>query len=72
MFKLDELKLMKGQPKVYITKGNSGADVERFFCANCGSTLYTVAPKVANPSPAEISGHGLIVGGIGVCQDRGF
>ena len=48
MFKLEELKLIKGQPKVYITKGNSGADVERFFCANCGSTLYTVAPKVAS------------------------
>lgn len=59
MFKLDELKLIKGQPKVYITKGNSGADVERFFCANCGSTLYTVAPKVATRNRS--STHGLIV-----------
>ena len=31
---------------MYVTKGTSGADVERYFCGNCGSTLYTIAPKV--------------------------
>lgn len=31
----------KGEAKVYITKGDSGKDVFRSFCAECGSTLYS-------------------------------
>ena len=32
-------KVTKGEPKVYTSKGDSGADVGRAFCAECGTPL---------------------------------
>ena len=32
---------VNGEPKVYVTKGDSGRDVQRSFCAECGSTLFS-------------------------------
>ncbi|NIO40046.1 MAG: aldehyde-activating protein [Burkholderiales bacterium] len=37
----DAVTIGKGEAKVYITKGDSGNDVFRAFCAECGSTLYS-------------------------------
>jgi hypothetical protein len=33
--------LTKGTPKAYTVKGESGGNVTRFFCADCGSPLYS-------------------------------
>ena len=35
-------KLTKGTPKAHTVKGDSGADVSRFFCADCGSPIYSL------------------------------
>jgi hypothetical protein len=37
-------KLMPGEPKYYTTRGDSGGEIGRGFCANCGS------PVVARPT----------------------
>ena len=40
----------EGEPKSYTKKGESGRDVTRFFCGDCGSQLYStveVMPGVA-------------------------
>lgn len=34
--------ITQGKPKIYITKGDSGEDVGRAFCPECGSPLWTV------------------------------
>lgn len=39
----DSFSVLRGEAKVYITKGDSGANVYRSFCANCGSTLFSTA-----------------------------
>lgn len=33
--------LERGQPRAYSVKGESGGDVNRSFCAECGSQLYS-------------------------------
>jgi hypothetical protein len=43
----DAFSLEQGEPKVYITKGDSGANVYRSFCSNCGSTLFSTADAMA-------------------------
>ena len=35
------LKVTKGKAKGYSSKGDSGKTVTRFFCADCGSPLYS-------------------------------
>lgn len=57
----------KGEAKVFMSKGDSGADVGRAFCPDCGSPLYSVpasAPFVPvklgaldDPSAARIGIH---------------
>jgi hypothetical protein len=37
-------KLTKGKPKRYASKGDSGADVYRNFCDNCGSPIFSEPP----------------------------
>jgi len=32
-------KLTRGEPKYYMTRGDSGGEVSRGFCANCGSPV---------------------------------
>jgi hypothetical protein len=34
-------KVTKGKPKEFALKGDSGKLNNHFFCANCGSSLYT-------------------------------
>src|SRR5580658_4614040 len=33
----------KGEPKIYVSKADSGADAERAFCPECGTPLWSVA-----------------------------
>jgi hypothetical protein len=35
----------KGIAKIYSSRSDSGAQAERAFCANCGSPLWSIAPK---------------------------
>ncbi len=35
----------KGEAKVYRTKGDSGAEVGRAFCAECGTPLWSIPGK---------------------------
>jgi hypothetical protein len=37
----DDLTLSQGAPKSYIDHGDSGQQVERQFCADCGSPLFS-------------------------------
>jgi len=39
----------KGEPKVYYSKGDSGADVGRAFCPDCGTPLYSMAADGSMP-----------------------
>lgn len=44
----DVFKITAGSPKSFTYQGDSGQAVERFFCANCGSPLFTRAAAVDN------------------------
>lgn len=37
----DSVKLKQGKPAQYAKTGDSGKTVTRFFCSNCGSTLWS-------------------------------
>ncbi len=39
----DSFKILQGETKRWTCKGDSGEDVTRNFCPNCGSRLYTEA-----------------------------
>jgi hypothetical protein len=41
----DKLRLVRGQVKGYTTKGDSGKNITRQFCPECGSPLFTRAEK---------------------------
>ncbi|HVJ59357.1 MAG TPA: GFA family protein [Burkholderiaceae bacterium] len=34
-------RLLRGEPKIYVKRGDSGARRAQAFCADCGSPLYT-------------------------------
>jgi hypothetical protein len=36
------LSVTKGEPRGYRSKGDSGSEVSRVFCANCGTPLWAV------------------------------
>jgi hypothetical protein len=38
-------RIVAGQPKGFTKLGDSGRSVTRYFCADCGSPLYTVPPR---------------------------
>jgi hypothetical protein len=44
----DAFVVTKGEAKVYSCRGDSGADIGRAFCADCGSPLWSV-PGGATP-----------------------
>lgn len=44
----DDLRLLRGTPKIYIKIGDSGGQRAQAFCGDCGSPLYTFA--VGDPS----------------------
>lgn len=37
-------RLIKGTPKRYASRGDSGAEVARLFCGECGSPLFSEPP----------------------------
>ena len=47
--KADSL-IVEGDPKLYVDHGESGAQVNRYFCSGCGSPIYSELPN----SPAVI------------------
>jgi hypothetical protein len=40
-------RIVRGAPKAFTKRGDSGDELTRHFCADCGSPLYTSAPKHA-------------------------
>ncbi|MGE0734798.1 MAG: GFA family protein [Alphaproteobacteria bacterium] len=40
LFPKAALTIDKGQPKGYVTVGDTGNKITRFFCAECGTALY--------------------------------
>ena len=46
--------ITKGEPKVYTTKGDSGGDVGRAFCADCGTPLYSVPGPMTPFIPVKV------------------
>jgi len=41
-----QLAVTKGEPKTFWSKGDSGGDVGRSFCADCGSPLFSEPKSV--------------------------
>lgn len=39
------LSVTRGEAKIYVCKGDSGGDVGRAFCPDCGSPLWSVPPN---------------------------
>ena len=39
---------MQGTPKVYVSKGDTGNDIRRSFCPDCGGTLMSSADIMPN------------------------
>jgi len=37
-------RIVRGVPKCFTKRGDSGREVSRFFCGDCGSPLYTLPP----------------------------
>jgi len=46
--------LTKGEPKVHTSKADSGNDVSRAFCAECGTPLYTITHDGAPFYPVKL------------------
>ncbi|KFH42150.1 hypothetical protein ACRE_071350 [Hapsidospora chrysogenum ATCC 11550] len=66
-----------GTPKTFDVTGASGKNNKHFFCANCGSSLYTeleLTPEVTCVKGGVLDGGAASLGGkIGVefyCKDR--
>lgn len=55
LFVPEEGFLVTGPVKSYGCKGDSGQDIIRYFCPNCGSYLY-IDPKVANNTIGIMAG----------------
>lgn len=47
-------RITKGAPKVYLSKGDSGGDVGRAFCGDCGTPLYSIPPGDAPFVPVKV------------------
>jgi len=39
-----DFRIAKGAPKAYTTTADSGTELTRYFCPDCGSPLYTASP----------------------------
>ena len=50
----DAFVVTKGEAKVYSVKGDSGADIGRAFCADCGSPLWSVPGAGAPFAPVKL------------------
>ena len=59
--KSSEFRLLKGQPKRFDSKADSGRTLYRFFCGDCGSPIYSqraTAPEMPWPTSLTTSGTG--------------
>ena len=45
---LDGFRITSGDPKGFTKRGDSGRELTRHFCPDCGSPLFTSAPKHPN------------------------
>jgi len=50
----DAFVVTKGEAKVYSVKGDSGADIGRAFCPDCGSPLWSVPGAGAPFAPVKL------------------
>jgi hypothetical protein len=48
------VEVTKGEAKVYISQGDSGAEIGRAFCADCGSPLWSVPGGEAPFVPVKL------------------
>lgn len=58
----DKFKLNKGEPGVFVRKGDSGKNVNHHFCKDCGTNLYidvTVANIISIAASTLGNGHQL-------------
>ena len=46
--------ITKGAPRIYTSKAESGNDVSRAFCAECGTPLYTITGDGAPFYPVKL------------------
>lgn len=45
MLQAAALRIVRGHPRSYTKRGDSGVEVTRSFCADCGSALFTSAAE---------------------------
>jgi hypothetical protein len=50
----DALVVTKGEPKVYSSKADSGAEIGRAFCAECGTPLWAVPSSTTPFYPVKV------------------
>ena len=43
----------KGQPKAYASKGDSGSEVSRMFCGDCGTPLFSMTSAMVPFLPVK-------------------
>ena len=44
-FHLPEFRITSGEPKGFTKRGESGNELTRFFCPECGSPIFTASPR---------------------------
>jgi|ETNmetMinimDraft_15_1059895.scaffolds.fasta_scaffold44443_2 hypothetical protein len=44
-FRLADFRIVSGDPKGFTKQADSGRELTRYFCPECGSPLFTSAPK---------------------------
>ena len=44
----------RGEPRTYTLKGDSGEDVSRAFCADCGTPLYSILAPMIPVVPVKV------------------
>jgi hypothetical protein len=48
------LEITRGEPRVYTIKGDSGGDVGRAFCPDCGTPLYAIPGPAVPVTPVKV------------------
>jgi hypothetical protein len=56
-FDLGEFRIVSGSPKGFTTQGESGRELTRHFCPECGSPIFTSSPK--HPDYVYVKAGGL-------------
>lgn len=50
----DGFEVTKGEARIYVSKGDSGADVGRAFCPDCGTPLWSVTDAATPFNPVKL------------------